>query len=223
MKTRKMFLVSAAFVSAVFLFACAGAPRAENPAENVAAETPDDVVTDWRGRNVGAERPAWAVAAAEGDPYEEINRLPRVNGRKTILMQQDGANLEIVQAWVNTNAYAECAERIRTVASTRAGAVLTGNLNTAEARNLIDQFREIYANANITGLERVLDTWIKTRSRSTGTEKYSVYAVYAISEADLKTSIDETFGRVVARNVQQQDMLDRIQSGLKDLITEARF
>ncbi|MDR1429448.1 MAG: hypothetical protein LBI85_04090 [Spirochaetaceae bacterium] len=221
MKRKKFFWLPVIF--AVFLAACAGAPKAENPAENVAAEEPDDIVIDWRGRNVGAERPAWASAVAQGDPYEELSRLPRVNGRKTTLMQQDGANLEVLQAWVNTSAYAECAEQIKATAISQSGTVLTGDLDSPEAENLLDQFRGLYARATITGLERVLDTWIKTRSRTTGAEKYSVYAVYAISEDDLKASIAETFGRIEARNAQQEELRNRIQSGMENLIAGARF
>jgi hypothetical protein len=223
MKNTGILILALIPAAVMAFFACASSPQAENPAGNVPVEEIDEVVIDWRGRNAGAERPEWVIAAAQGDPYDELSRLPRVNGRKTILLQQDGANLEIVQAWLNTSAFAECAERIRTVASSRAAGILTGDLQSPEAQNLVDQFRGLYANASITGLERVLDTWVKTRLRSRGTEKYRCYAVYAISEDDLKASIAGTFGKVEARTAQQADLKARIQAQMEDLIASADF
>jgi hypothetical protein len=129
----------------------------------------------------------------------------------------------VVEAWVNTQAYAECAQKIRTAATTQAQNALEGDLQSAEAVNIANQFASLYSNATITGLAKEMDTWVKTRSKSKGTEKYTYYVLYAISDADLEDSIAKTFEKVEAKTARQQDLKEKLEKQMTQLMENAQF
>jgi hypothetical protein len=135
----------------------------------------------------------------------------------------DGMNLPVLEAWVNTQAYTQCGQRIRTAVTTEAGNALEGDLQSGEATNIANQFASLYSDAIITGLNKEMDTWVKTRSKSKGTEKYSYYVLYSISNDDLKTSVDLTFNKIETKDQKQQEAKEKLQDQMNLLIERVQF
>ncbi|GHT85691.1 hypothetical protein FACS1894137_10300 [Spirochaetia bacterium] len=230
MKRKDFLVLFPVIIGAMVFAACASAPKSLPPVDQTAA-TSGDIVTetyeyvrvDWQARNVGAEIPGWVQYAATGDPNNELANLPRLSGKKPIVAQEEGQNLQIVQSALNTNAYAECAQKIRTAVSITAAAGLEGSLNRAAATSVVNQFNTLYSKATIMGLTKEMDSWVKERSTKDGTEKYTAYALYSISEADLRASIDETLGKVAAQTQEEQGVKNRLQDQLDDLVRGVKF
>jgi uncharacterized protein YidB (DUF937 family) len=124
---------------------------------------------------------------------------------------------------LNTNAYADCSQKIRTAVSAKAAAGLEGSLNRDAATSVVNEFNTLYSKAIITGLGKELDSWVKDRSTKDGTETYTVYMIYSISDADLKASIDETLGKVVAKTQAEQELKDKLADQMDDLVKSVRF
>jgi hypothetical protein len=229
---RKVFLVLFPVIIGAMVFAaCASTPQTLPPVTQTAASSVGDVATaaaeyvrvDWQARNVGAELPAWVVYAATGDPNNELANLPRLLGKKPIVVQEEGQNLQIVQSALNTNAYAACAQKIRTAVSIQASTALDGSLNRAAAASVVSEFNALYSKATIMGLGKEMDYWVKERSTRDETEKYTAYAVYSISDADLKASIEETLGKVAAKTQEEQELKDKLADQMDDLIRSVNF
>jgi hypothetical protein len=182
----------------------------------------DDIIIDWKGRNMGTDYPQWAKLVAS-DPNDDLAALPRLRDKRPVPLSREGANLPVVEAWVNTQAYAECAQRIRTTAVSQSGTGLAGDLQSAEALALAQQFQALYAQADISGLNKELETWVKTRSKTTGIEKYTYYVIYAISDADLKESIARTFGKIEAKSQKERELKAEMESQMSGLISNAKF
>jgi hypothetical protein len=51
----------------------------------------------------------------------------------------------------------------------------------------------------------------------------TVYAIYAISNDDLKASIAETFGKVEAKTKARQDIKAKVQDRMNRLMENAQF
>jgi hypothetical protein len=200
----------------------AAAPARAAPVDEIEVAPSDDVIVDWRGRSAGAARPAWLLPAIEDD-YYELENLPRLRGKKPVVLHRDGANLPVLESWVNTQAYTECGQRIRTAVETVAQNATEGDLATGDAITLTRQFSSLYSQATITGLNKEMESWIKTRSRATGREKYSYYVIYSITDDALESSIAETFGRVEAKTRQQSDIKAKLEDQMIRLIDKAKF
>jgi hypothetical protein len=231
MKREKILVLFPVIIGAMVFASCASAPQPLPPVTQTTASSAGDVATeayeyvrvDWQARNVGAELPAWVVYAATGDPNNELANLPRLGGKKPIIALEDGQNLQIVQSALNTNAYAECGQKIRTAISTQASTALDGSLNRTAAASVVSEFNTLYSKATIMGLGKEMECWVKERSTKDGTEKYTVYAVYSISDTDLKASIDETLGKVVAKTEAEQELKDKLADQMDDLVRSVKF
>jgi hypothetical protein len=200
----------------------AAAPARAAPVEEIEVAPSDDIIVDWRGRSAGAARPAWLLPAIEDD-YYELENLPRLRGKKPVILHRDGANLPVLEAWVNTQAYTECGQRIRTAVETAAQNATEGDLASGDAITLVRQFSSLYSQATITGFGKEMESWIKTRSRATGREKYSYYVIFSIADDALESSIAETFGRVEAKTRQQADIKAKLEDQMVRLIDKAKF
>jgi hypothetical protein len=224
MMNRKSASVAAVLLITVLaLAACGSTGKTGSQSTKTEADPFDEITIDWRGRNVGAQMPQWVRDVAENE-LKAKKAISQEIGKENVFIRTDvGANLQIVESVVNTGAAEQIAQQIRT-AATRAGEnALQGELSNPDAASMVNQFDTIRANATITGLENVMNFWVKTRSKSKGTEKYQFYAVWAISKDDLNASIAETFGKVVATTRQQQDMKRRLEDQMKQLLESVGF
>jgi len=183
----------------------------------------DDVTIDWRGRNVGAQVPKWVLDENDNPLRAKKAIAQEIGKEKVFILRETGANLQILEAALNTRAGAQIAQQIRAAATREGQNALVGDLSTPEASSLVQQFESLYAKATITGLENAMNFWVKTKSKSKGTEKYEYYAVWAISKDDLNTSIAETFKRVDASTRQQQDMKRKLEDQMKRLMESVDF
>ena len=222
MKKGLLIMFFVIMVIAVFA-ACGTSSPARTETKPVIDEEADEVRIDWKGRNVNAQIPNWVQYAATGDENNDLSQLPRLEGKKAIPISYEGANLRVVESFLNTQAFANCAQRIRAAAERLSGDATDGDLQNPDAIALAKEFNSLYANATITGLNKEMDSWVKTRSKSKGTETYTIYAVYAISNDDLKASIAETFGKVEAKTKAQQDVKAKLQDRMNRLIENAKF
>lgn len=221
MKRKNADVLLAALAAAFVLAGCASMGKTGTLPTEVDAS--DEVTVDWKGRNVGVEIPAWVRAVATSDPDNVLSSLPRLEGKKAIPMTRNGANLALVESWLNTQAYAQCTQRIRTAVSTNAQNALSGDLATPEAISIVNEFNSLYSQATITGLNKEMDSWVKTRSKSKGTEEYTCYVIYSISDADLKESIAMTLGKVEAKTRQQQDIKKKLEEQMNRLMESVDF
>jgi hypothetical protein len=224
MNRKNTSVVAVLLIIALILAACGSTGKAGTQASQTAGEAPiDEVTIDWRGRNVGAQIPKWVVDVEDNELKARKAISQEIGIENVFIIRGEGANLQIVESSVNTGAYAQIAQRIRAAAQRTGQSALTGELSNSDAASLVQQFDTLYANATITGLENVMNFWIKTRSKSKGTEKYQIYAVWAISKDDLNASIVETFRRVDVTTRQQQDMKKKLEDQMKRLMESVDF
>jgi hypothetical protein len=230
---RRRWYLAAAAVLVVLLEACAGSPqvspaqalqaqRETAPAQTAPAQTAptvqrDAVTIDWRGASLNGQIPEWVLWAAEGDPGNQIAALPRLNGKKTILASNSGPDLDLLQVWVNLEAQGVVAANIKSTVEVDAGRGLEGNKDTEGNRNAVRQFINAFAEAEISGLGRELDFWVKERSLSANQESYTYYVVFSIEEENFNYLIEQALGKVSTQTHEEQEMLDEIGDRMKRL------
>jgi hypothetical protein len=211
----------------VLFAACAGAPSARNDESQAApgqfaapasAIQREKITIDWRGANLGGQIPEWVQWAGMGDPDNLISTLPRTKGKKTILLQNSGQDLDLLQAWVNLQALGDAAVMIKTNVTNEAGNALAGDKNTPGNQSAVSQFINSFSEAEISGLGRELDFWIKERS-PTGEESYSYYLVYGITEENFNYLVERALGKVQAKTAEEREML----TDIKDRMGKLRF
>jgi len=224
MKNRVFLLYTAiAAIAVAVLTACGSTGKTGEQVSQSAADPFDEITIDWRGRNVGAQIPKWILDVNDNELRAKKAISQEIGKEKVFILRETGANLQIVESALNTRAAAQTAQQIRTAATREGQNALVGDLSTPDAASLIQQFESLYAKATITGLENATNFWVKTRSKSKGTEKYEYYAIWAISNDDLNASIAETFGKVSATTRQQQDMKRKLEDQMKRLMDSADF
>jgi hypothetical protein len=218
---RNIAMVCVALAGILFA-ACAGSPPVQSsqaqPGPAAAIER-DKVMIDWRGASLGGQVPEWVLWATESDPDNRISGLPRLNGKRSILTQNTGQDLDLLQAWVNLQALGDTANTIKVNVETEAGRALEGNKNTPGNRSAVEQFINSFAEVEISGLGRELDFWTKERSVSTGEENYTYYLVFGITEENFNYLIDQALGKVQATTAEEQEML----TDIKDRMGKLRF
>jgi hypothetical protein len=175
------------------------------------------VTVDWRGANLGGGIPEWVQWVSNGDPDNLLTTLPRVKGKKTIVVSSSGADLDALQTWVNLQAQGETASTIKNKVTNEGGLALEGGKNTEGNRNAVAQFINAFAETEISGLGRELDFWVKERSRSTNKETYTYYLVFGITEENFNYLIERALGKVQAQNQEEEEMLDEIKDRMKQL------
>jgi len=224
MKNRVFLLYAAVGAIAVaVLTACGSTRKTGEQVSQSAADPFDEITIDWRGRNIGAQVPKWVLDVNDNELRAKKAISQEIGKEKVFILRETGANLQIVESALNTRAGAQTAQQIRAAATRQGQNALQGDLSTPEAASFIQQFDSLYANATITGLENAMNFWVKTKSKSKGTEKYEYYAVWAISKDDLNASIAETFGKVAATTRQQQDIKKKLEDQMKLLMESVDF
>jgi hypothetical protein len=81
---------------------------------------------------------------------------------------------------------------------------------TPGSQSVIKQFINFFAEAEISGLGRELDFWIKERSPA-GEESYSYYLVYGITEENFNYLVEQALGKVQAKTAEEREMLADIE------------
>jgi len=224
MKNRFFLLYTAIGAIVVAVLTACGSTGTQASQSAKTEENPiDEITIDWRGRNVGAQIPKWVLDVNDNELKAKKAISQEIGKEKVFILREVGANLQIVESALNTRAGAQVAQQIRAAAAREGQNALQGDLSTPEAASLVRQFESMYSNATITGLENAMNFWVKTKSKSKGTEKYEYYAVWAISNDDLNASIAETFGRVAASNRQQQDIKKKLEDQMKRLMESVDF
>jgi hypothetical protein len=140
-----------------------------------------------------------------------------LKGKKTILVQNSGQDLDLLQAWVNLQALGDASIMIKTNVRNEAGNALEGNKNTPGNKNAVDQFINFFSQAEISGLGRELDFWVKERSKSSGEENYTYYLVYGIEEENFNYLVEQALGKVQAKDQEEKEMLDDIKDRMSRL------
>jgi hypothetical protein len=221
---RKAMLSTGFVVVLALCAACSGSPppvqtavEQGQPALVPSVIQPDKVTVDYRGASLGGQIPEWVLWVAEGDPDNQLADLPRVQGKKTIVVQNSGQDLDLLQAWVNLQALSDASIMIKTNVNTEAGSGLEGNKNTPGNRSAVNQFINIFSETEISGLGRDLDFWVKERSASTGAENYVYYVVFGIEEDNFNHLIAQALGKVKAETEEEQDMLNEIEDRMRRL------
>jgi hypothetical protein len=213
------------------LAACAGSPPVQGSQSQSAPAAAGDrpsvpasgiqrakTTIDWRGANLGGQIPDWVIWAGEGDPDNLISSLSRVNGKKTILLQYSGQDLDLLQAWANQNALADASTSIKANVEVEGGNALEGDKNTPGNRSAVAQFISIFSEVEISGLGRELDFWVQERSPA-GDESYTYYLVYGITEDNFNYLVERALGKVQAKTDEEREMV----ADLKDRMGKLRF
>jgi hypothetical protein len=143
--------------------------------------------------------------------------LPRVNGKKTIVVSSSGADLDVLQSWVNFQAQGYAVSTIKNKVKNTGGLALEGSKNTEGNKSAVAQFINAFAEAEISGLGREMDFWVKERSKSTNKETYTYYLVFGITEENFNYLIERALGKVQAQTQEQEEMLDEIKDRMKQL------
>jgi hypothetical protein len=211
MKQRGWFLMI--LLGALLISACSSSPQPASASNTEAPSTiqRDKVTIDYRGASVGGQVPEWVIWAGEGDPDNQIADLPRLNGKKTILVQEEGKNLDLLQVWVNLQAQGDAAAMIKNSVETEAGNSTAGDKNTEGNKSVVARFINNFSQATISGLGREMDFWIKERSKSSGAENYSYYVVYGITEDNFNFLIEQALGKVQAKTQEEKEMINEIK------------
>jgi hypothetical protein len=204
-------------VLAVFAACSSAPPAAQSPAVNPATVIQRENQTiDWRGANLGGQIPDWVRWTAEGDPDNQIADLPRLKGKKVVQVENKGKDLDVLQAWANIEGLGDAAQSIKTSVEREGASMLEGTKNTLGNKNMVNTFTTVFTQADISGLSRELDFWVKERS-PTGEEQYTYYMVFGIAEENFDYLVEQALGKVQAKNTEEQEMVDELRNRMRNL------
>lgn len=225
-KTKKIWPMAALAITATL--AIAGCASTERPGVGAGSGAPaptiakpiERVILDYKGATIGADIPPWVEAAIDDD-YQRIMQLPQFKGKVPMVDYGQGQNLDLLRSWVNNfNMQASVSRRISTFVDAKFGGTQLGSKDTPENRQLMQEIVGTCSKAEINGLAKETDYWIKMRtidkSKGTESDQYYYYVIYSIVQEDLDYQIAQAMGKVAAKTKEQEELKLDVQNAMKD-------
>ena len=226
MKKSIFAAAGAVFISlgaAVFFSGCASSPKAEVKSDVPVSKHVVRERIDWKGASIEEAIPDW-VRYALNEDYKAISRLPQFEEKIIFFEESQGRNLDPLKSSVNNfDVQGAFSRRLSNFVIAKFGGELEGSKNDVDSESYLKEIVSTFSKAEINGLGRELDYWVKTRyidnDAKTSQDIYQYFVVYGIDRKDLRLALDRALGLVQAKNESQKKMKEDVT----EAILEAQY
>lgn len=191
--------------------------------------TNDIVITNYQGRVMNSEIPAWIYKVSEGNKsakaYEDL--LPEIKGKKIFVMTANGTNVELLKNWVDLNLQSKVAESFETVIGTALQSYVEGsskkgdgqnNLTEDELTKKFNSYKSALTRVRINGLEQISDYWLQIEERDKSGDVvdsyYSYYTIYGIDKKSFDKQLKDAIDSVEAKSKEDVEIKSIINQKL---------
>ncbi|MBO5137529.1 MAG: hypothetical protein J6B81_03410 [Spirochaetaceae bacterium] len=211
----KAFFVLVGFV---LLVGCASTPEPATSAAPPVSKRVEREMIDWKSASIGGEIPEWVYAAADNDQVA-LSALPQFEGKLIFFAEDQGKNLDLLKSWVNNfNVQAALSRQLSNFVIAKFGGEQSGDKNSEEVQMYLNELVSACSKAEINGLAKELDFWVKTRyadsDMDTIDDVYQYFVVYAMDKEDFRLQLDRALGKVEAKTQAQQEMKENVLSAV---------
>jgi hypothetical protein len=215
----------------MLLAGCAGAPKQQaddTPASKTAAAPSGGVpqllfdydIVDYQGAAGGRPVPRWADLVMSKEKGE-IKKLPDFSGMEVYVADIEGADLDLLRASAQIQAYGEISGQIKTAISGDASRHLSGNAEDVKTKQqFIDSTLGTATQSVVTGFVRDRDFWQKIQYRKdspkAGQQAIKYYPLYIIGTEDLRLQLDLALGKVEVKTQAEREAKDAMLTAVKE-------
>lgn len=208
------------FVSIFLVISCASKPAVEEQKPVVSKKVEREMI-DWKGASIGSDIPEWLYSAVDNDVMA-IASLPEFENKVIYFAEDQGKNLDLLKSWVNNfNIQATFSRELSNFVIAKFGGELNGSKNEEDVEMYLNELVATCSRAEINGLGKKLDYWVKTRyidnELDTMSDTYQYFVVYAIDKDDLKLQLDRVLGKVEAKTEAQKKIKDDVQKAIEEV------
>ncbi len=205
-------------VGLVLLVGCASTPEPATSAAPPVSKRVEREMIDWKSASIGGEIPEWVYAAADNDQVA-LSALPQFEGKLIFFAEDQGKNLDLLKSWVNNfNVQAALSRQLSNFVIAKFGGEQSGDKNSEEVQMYLNELVSACSKAEINGLAKELDFWVKTRyadsDMDTIDDVYQYFVVYAMDKEDFRLQLDRALGKVEAKTQAQQEMKENVLSAV---------
>lgn len=205
-------------VGLVLLVGCASTPEPAASAAPPVSKRVEREMIDWKSASIGGEIPEWVYAAADNDQVA-LSALPQFEGKLIFFAEDQGKNLDLLKSWVNNfNVQAALSRQLSNFVIAKFGGEQSGDKNSEEVQMYLNELVSACSKAEINGLAKELDFWVKTRyadsDMDTIDDVYQYFVVYAMDKDDFRLQLDRALGKVEAKTQAQQEMKENVLSAV---------
>lgn len=213
------------FVSIFLVISCASKPAVEEQKPVVSKKVEREMI-DWKGASIGSDIPEWLYSAVDNDVMA-IASLPEFENKVIYFAEDQGKNLDLLKSWVNNfNIQATFSRELSNFVIAKFGGELNGSKNEEDVEMYLNELVATCSRAEINGLGKKLDYWVKTRyidnELDTMSDTYQYFVVYAIDKDDLKLQLDRVLGKVEAKTEAQKKIKDDVQKAIEEVSVFAK-
>lgn len=218
---KKILKIGVVLVAASMLASCASKPEAEVSKPKV-AKTVEREMIDWKGASIGSELPDWIYSAVDNDMLA-LSTLPQFENKIIYFAEDQGQNLDLLKSWVNNfNVQASFSRELSNFVIAKFGGEQNGSKNEDEVQMYLNELVASCSKAEINGLGKKLDYWVKTRyidkELDSVKDVYQYFVVFAIDKDDFRLQMDRVLGKVEAKTEAQR----KLKADVKLAIEEAQ-
>lgn len=206
---KKILKIGVVLFALSMLASCASKPETEESKPKV-SKTVEREMIDWKGASIGSELPDWIYSAVDNDVLA-LSTLPQFENKIIYFAEDQGQNLDLLKSWVNNfNVQASFSRELSNFVIAKFGGEQNGSKNEEEVQMYLNELVASCSKAEINGLGKKLDYWVKTRyidkELDTIKDVYQYFVVFAIDKDDFKLQMDRVLGRVEAKTEAQRKL-----------------
>jgi hypothetical protein len=213
------------FVSIFLVISCASKPAVEEQKPVVSKKVEREMI-DWKGASIGSNIPEWLYYAVDND-VKAISNLPDFENKIIYFAEEQGKNLDLLKSWVNNfNIQATFSRELSNFVIAKFGGELNGSKNEENMEMYLNELVATCSRAEINGLGKKLDYWVKTRYTDNEldimTDTYQYFVVYAIDKDDFRIQLDRVLGKVEAKTEVQKKLKSDVQKAIEEVSVFAK-
>ena len=218
---KKILKIGVVLFAVSMLASCASKPETEESKPKV-SKTVEREMIDWKGASIGSELPDWIYSAVDNDVLA-LSTLPQFENKIIYFAEDQGQNLDLLKSWENNfNVQASFSRELSNFVIAKFGGEQNGSKKEEEVQMYLNELVASCSKAEINGLGKKLDYWVKTRyidkELDTIKDVYQYFVVFAIDKDDFKLQMDRVLGRVEAKTEAQR----KLKADVKLAIEEAQ-
>lgn len=218
---KKILKIGVVLFAFSMLASCASKPETEESKPKVSKSVKTEMI-DWKGASIGSELPDWVYSAVDNDVLA-LSTLPQFENKIIYFAEDQGQNLDLLKSWVNNfNVQASFSRELSNFVIAKFGGEQNGSKNEEEVQMYLNELVASCSKAEINGLGKKLDYWVKTRyidkELDSVKDVYQYFVVFAIDKDDFRLQMDRVLGKIEAKTEAQK----KLKADVKLAIEEAQ-
>ena len=214
---KKILKIGVVLFAVSMLASCASKPETEESKPKVSKSVKTEMI-DWKGASIGSELPDWIYSAVDNDVLA-LSTLPQFENKIIYFAEDQGQNLDLLKSWVNNfNVQASFSRELSNFVIAKFGGEQNGSKNEEEVQMYLNELVSACSKAEINGLSKELDFWVKTRyadkDMDTINDIYQYFVVYAMDKEDFRLQLDRALGKVEAKTQSQKELKENVLSAV---------